>query len=248
MRGRSTRFWIAAAALIMATAGLTGAIAVAASPSSTTFYACLKGGSLSKVSTSTAPSCARGFKSVSWSAVGPQGIQGQRGIQGVQGEAGLGFQPTLTWTSGSALPTPPATLCSDLGVGAFTNGCENATFVATRPLPADAADYQPGSASQVCVNGPTSATIGNASGVPLYWSYGIWIYHNSTATLVASAWFGNGSGPPPSCVGLSGPLALSAGDQIIAGGVAGPLRRWNRPPRTSHRSESGLRPGARQPG
>jgi hypothetical protein len=212
--------WALVALIAAPTFGAGVAVSAAASSSPHTFYACLKGGTLSRVST-VSHRCPSG-RAVSWNSVGPQGVLG---AQGLKGDTGLGFEPTLTWTAGVNFASPPASMCTDLGVGSFTNACENATYVATQALPADAADYQPSATSRVCVTGPMFATIGNASGVPLQWSYAVWQYHGSTATLIASYYWSLSMGPGPYCVALPSSLSLSAGDRLIAGGVAGPFQK-----------------------
>ena len=58
-----------------------------ASSSATTFYACLKGGSLSKVS-STSHTCPKGFTVASWGITGPRGMAGDTGPQGPAGADG----------------------------------------------------------------------------------------------------------------------------------------------------------------
>jgi len=86
-------------------AGLAVSAAASGSPS-TTFYACLHKGSLSRVSAST-HSCRSDSTKVSWNAVGPQGTQGIQGIQGAQGQQGVqGVQgpPGLKGVTGSQGP------------------------------------------------------------------------------------------------------------------------------------------------
>ncbi len=79
--------------------GVTTAVAAEPGSSGTTFHACLRQGTLTKVGT-TPPACPLGSKAVSWNATGPKGargpagargprgLQGIQGIQGVQGPAG----------------------------------------------------------------------------------------------------------------------------------------------------------------
>jgi hypothetical protein len=66
--------------------GVIGGVTVATALSrpaatSTTFYACLKDGLLSKVSTSD-ETCRKGHSLVSWGQVGPRGPQGVAGVPG----------------------------------------------------------------------------------------------------------------------------------------------------------------------
>lgn len=80
--------WAVAALLTIPAFGAGLAISAAASgSSSTTYYACLHNGNLSKVSPH-AHLCHSGFTVVSWNAVGQQGIQGPQGQHGVQGAQG----------------------------------------------------------------------------------------------------------------------------------------------------------------
>ena len=67
--------------------GVTSAIAAEASPrASNVFHACLKGGLLSKVST-TAHACPSGSSAVSWNNTGPKGRKGAKGATGPTGPA-----------------------------------------------------------------------------------------------------------------------------------------------------------------
>jgi hypothetical protein len=89
MAGRRIPRWAIAALLTIPAFGAGLAVSAAASGSSSkTFYACLRGGSLSDVSTRS-HSCASGFTKVSWNAVGSQGLQGVQGPQGVPGLQGV---------------------------------------------------------------------------------------------------------------------------------------------------------------
>ena len=60
----------------------------AAKPAPVTFYACLKAGALSNVTT-LKHSCARGYSAVSWNEVGEMGLTGDNGAQGPKGDAGV---------------------------------------------------------------------------------------------------------------------------------------------------------------
>ena len=67
---------------------VAGSIAIAsASGKSTTYYACLHSGTLSKVGTSK-PACPSGHKEISWNATGPIGAIGATGATGAKGQAG----------------------------------------------------------------------------------------------------------------------------------------------------------------
>ncbi len=60
----------------------------AAKPAPVTFYACLKAGALSNVTT-LKHSCARGYSAVSWNEVGEMGLTGAKGATGLTGPRGL---------------------------------------------------------------------------------------------------------------------------------------------------------------
>lgn len=113
MHSRRIPRWTLAALLTIPAFGAGLAVSAAASGTiSTTFYACLHKGTLSKVSTSS-HACKSG-KLESWNAAGPQGIQGVRGIQGGQGVQGVqglqGVQGAPGPTSLSALSGSPCTI------------------------------------------------------------------------------------------------------------------------------------------
>ena len=59
-----------------------------AKPAPVTFYACLKAGALSNVTT-LKHSCARGYSAVSWNQVGEMGLTGAKGATGLTGPRGL---------------------------------------------------------------------------------------------------------------------------------------------------------------
>lgn len=69
--------------------GLSGVAAVAVTSSTpTTYYACLKGGELSKVGT-VAPRCEKSQTLISWNSVGPAGPAGTDGKDGAPGLPGV---------------------------------------------------------------------------------------------------------------------------------------------------------------
>ena len=74
--------------LIGASFGTFG-YAVASSPSSTVFYACLnvKAETMNHINTTKAPKCAKGNVNTIWNAVGPKGDTGITGATGQQGPA-----------------------------------------------------------------------------------------------------------------------------------------------------------------
>lgn len=75
-------------ALVLGVAVATTTASFATSSHPETFYACLKKGTLSKVSTSK-HSCPSDYSAVEWSQVGPQGAQGPVGSKGATGATGL---------------------------------------------------------------------------------------------------------------------------------------------------------------
>jgi len=98
-------------------------LAVSAAASGTTpkvFYACLKGGTLSKVSNASAV-CGTGHKKVVWDALGPQGPPGKTGPQGPGAQTAANAPLTLTagdWivTAETAHTGFGCTLTTGLGV------------------------------------------------------------------------------------------------------------------------------------
>jgi hypothetical protein len=87
--------------------GIIGGVTVATALSrpavtSTTYYACLKDGLLSKVSKSE-ETCKKGHELISWGQIGPRGPQGVTGATGVTGVPGTSY----------SLPTGAGYLCLD---------------------------------------------------------------------------------------------------------------------------------------
>jgi hypothetical protein len=81
-----------------AVAGVATAIDVSAAPSSTTYYACLSSGLLSKVKTKTHSRQADSML-ISWNASGATGLKGATGTTGSRGPTGPGaavFSPGTT--------------------------------------------------------------------------------------------------------------------------------------------------------
>ena len=95
MRGQFVGRLAIGVALIGTTAFVTEAVSVGATSTPVTYYACLKGGTLSRVSIA-AHGCSKGYKAISWGAVGPQGARGP------QGPGATSYLYTATW------PTPLA--------------------------------------------------------------------------------------------------------------------------------------------
>jgi hypothetical protein len=104
--------------------GVTTAIAAEPGPrTATVFRACLKNGVLSRVSTTTAPTCPSGFRSVSWSQKGPKGPTGATGPKGAMGATGpIGpsnsFYATDSRAQQIALTLSPI-LSINLGIGTY---------------------------------------------------------------------------------------------------------------------------------
>ena len=84
---------------IIAVGGMVGAFLVGgatygavqfagATAPGTTFYACLKAGKLTNVTTAAAPSCLLPAINISWDSAGPQGVQGIQGPKGDTGQQG----------------------------------------------------------------------------------------------------------------------------------------------------------------
>ena len=88
MSTRSLPRWAVSVLLLVPAFGLGLAVSATASGSTTTtFYACLHKGTLSKVSTSS-HSCSAGYTKVSWGTVGPPGSNGTNGTNGTPGSQG----------------------------------------------------------------------------------------------------------------------------------------------------------------
>ena len=85
------------------TAGVAFGIDAAATAPGTTFYACLAGGKLTLVGTST-PTCkAKGASLISWDSAGPAGNPGTNGTDGAPGTNGISFQSS---------PAAPTAACN----------------------------------------------------------------------------------------------------------------------------------------
>jgi hypothetical protein len=144
--------WAVAALLTIPAFGAGLAVSAAASGSpSTTFYACLHNGSLSKVSTSS-HSCKSHYKAVRWDAVGPQGLQGVQGVQGPKGDAGARGPDSL-----SALAGTPCTFDGQASTLALAqSSLTGAVSLSCQPVPL------PFSAT---VSGATMSTIAMFDGI-----------------------------------------------------------------------------------
>jgi hypothetical protein len=88
-----------------------GAIAVNAATrstsKSTSYYACLRGGTLSKVGLRRSR-CPRGSTLINWNATGPRGSTGAQGITGLVGPAGSNGAAGASGHAGPAGPSGPA--------------------------------------------------------------------------------------------------------------------------------------------
>jgi hypothetical protein len=85
---------VVAAAIALSAVAVGAGVLSAGAASSTTYYACLKSGTLSKVGT-TAPTCTSPATQISWNQTGPQGPTGPAGAAGNTILSGTGA-PTST--------------------------------------------------------------------------------------------------------------------------------------------------------
>ncbi len=102
MSGVSVPRWVVTIALCLTcslgTYSAVTALSAGASTSSPTYYACLKSGELSDVTT-TSHSCSTGYTGARWNAAGPQGATGPTGPQGQSGRPlDLSKVATLNWS------------------------------------------------------------------------------------------------------------------------------------------------------
>ena len=92
-------------AMAAATLGLVAYAGIsAATPSPTTFYACMNTSTKvipGSITTSSSLTCGKGMAVVSWNSVGPQGPQGIQGIQGDTGSQGVPGTPGTPGTPGA---------------------------------------------------------------------------------------------------------------------------------------------------
>jgi len=104
-------------------AGLTFAVDAGATGSSTTYYACLKGGKLTAVGT-TPPTCSSSSTQISWNSEGAQGAtgaagpQGPAGPQGATGSTGPAGAAGPAGTNGNTVLNgsgPPASTLGNIG-------------------------------------------------------------------------------------------------------------------------------------
>lgn len=87
--------------------GVAVAIATSLTASATTFYGCRAAdGSITTITSETAPTCKRGTVLTSWNSEGPQGPQGPQGIQGIAGATGA---------TGAGGPVGPAGATGPIG-------------------------------------------------------------------------------------------------------------------------------------
>jgi hypothetical protein len=144
--------WTVTVVLCLATFGITAAVTAGASSSPKTFYACLRGGTLSKVSTST-HTCASGYKLVSWNAVGPQGLQGPKGDTGPQGPGSQSTYAPFDCTSGCQSSPSLALAAGDWVISDSTVNAVGGCGFLTSPNVTILADGL----------GDTTSSVGNAS-------------------------------------------------------------------------------------
>jgi hypothetical protein len=84
---KRARVGVVALAMVVAL-GATSAYIGYAATAPYTFYSCLAGGALTRVSISSAPTCSDGQTAVSWNQIGPPGPTGPTGPQGPTGATG----------------------------------------------------------------------------------------------------------------------------------------------------------------
>lgn len=97
--------------------GLIGGAAVATAlsrPAATTYYACLSGGLLSRVQTSS-ESCSQGQREIVWSQVGPRGARGIRGVAGRQGIQGVAGTQGIQGVAGTPATLPSGSYLTNSG-------------------------------------------------------------------------------------------------------------------------------------
>ena len=101
------RYLIALPAAIMLVLAGYGASSLMAGASSTPtgYFACLQGGTLSKVGTKS-PTCVAPAKVITWSQVGPTGATGPQGIQGATGAQGPAGPAGPQGSTGATGPAP----------------------------------------------------------------------------------------------------------------------------------------------
>lgn len=139
MAGRGRTIVVGAAFVALVGAGLEAALADGSTTPSV-YTACLGGGILYGVTTSTTPpTCKRGDVIVSWNSVGPQGPQGLQGLTGAAGPPGQQGPKGDTGATGPTGPgitvagEPAGSSCanggvslSGIGVGYVCNGPQGA--------------------------------------------------------------------------------------------------------------------------
>jgi hypothetical protein len=98
--------------------GVTTAVAAETSPkTSTVFHACLKNGTLSKVSAKTV-TCGSGYMTVRWNQTGPTGPKGATGAQGPMGPSNSFYDSDDTPQQVQSTLSPILST-SDLAVGTY---------------------------------------------------------------------------------------------------------------------------------
>jgi hypothetical protein len=133
-----TKMRLGLAAIIGAVLALGVSLGVEAVASGTTYYACLKGGKLTQVGT-TSPTCPAGATVISWDEQGTQGVQGPTGPQGPAGPQGssdtqytAGNAWAATVNDGATVDLPQLPFDEMLAVtGAVENGNEGCILTGT---------------------------------------------------------------------------------------------------------------------
>ena len=126
------RIFVAVVVTAALSAGVTSVMTAGATTPTTTYYACLKAGKLTKVGT-VAPTCKAPATQISWNSVGPQGPPGP-------------VNPTTYDWSGSV----PST-----GFGTLTSSLDGSTVIPTGSIVSLVAGTITGNFTS-CTDGPTT--------------------------------------------------------------------------------------------
>jgi len=157
---------LASAVSLLGAGLIIGGVTMASGSSSTaTYYACLRGGSLSKVGTTT-PKCPRPSRVISWDR---NGVTGATGPVGAQGIAGQGYSST-TSNSVYTIAVGSATFGGIADTGAYIVGQRVRIIATTTP-----ADYVEGVITAISSNASITVLIDSSSGTGSYsaWTFSI---------------------------------------------------------------------------
>ena len=157
---------LASAVSLLGAGLIIGGVTMASGSSSTaTYYACLRGGSLSKVGTTT-PKCPSPSRVISWDK---NGVTGATGPVGAQGIAGQGYSST-TSNSAYTIAVGSATFGGIADTGAYVVGQRVRIIATTTP-----ADYVEGVVTAISSNASITVLIDSLSGTGSYsaWTFSI---------------------------------------------------------------------------